>query len=482
MFHFENTYAQLPDIFFSPAQPAKFPKPELIVWNEELARHLGAETTKYTQNDLVRFFSGQHILPGSRPIALAYAGHQFGHFVPQLGDGRALLLGEIIDSQGKRHDLQLKGSGRTVFSRNGDGRAPLGPVLREYLVSEGMHHLGLPTTRALAAVATGENVLRQKEYPGAVLARVASSHIRVGTFEYVKTHGTDRDVKTLADYSIDRHYPEISSEQNVYLSFLDRVFQNQVELITGWIAFGFIHGVMNTDNMSIAGETIDYGPCAFMDHFRFDQVYSFIDRYGRYSYANQAQIMLWNLSQLGECLLPLIHPEKHTGKQMVEGLLNQTAKRFKQRFTDRMRKKLGLFNALPQDKELIQKWLTYLESAGQDFTLGFHSLAKMLDEGNPTALFPPSAAFDDFYQQWRDRLQEQDASPSAVQDQMLSVNPRIIPRNHQLEKVINAAEQGDYGPFHELHHALQTPYGQKESIYQHPPRAEERVQTTFCGT
>ena len=482
MFRFDNTYARLPEVFSVSAQPARFPEPELLVWNEELASQLGADATPYTPKDLARIFSGQQMLPGSQPIAMAYAGHQFGQFVPKLGDGRAVLLGEIIDPQGRRYDLQLKGSGRTAFSRGGDGRSPLGPVLREYLVSEGMYHLGLPTTRSLAAAATGEQVHRERQHPGAVLARVAASHIRVGTFEYIKTHGTDQEMRILADYSIGRHYPEISTQPDVYLAFLENVAQSQVKLITGWLAFGFIHGVMNTDNMSIAGETIDYGPCAFMDQFRFDQVFSSIDRFGRYSYANQARIMLWNLSRLGECLLPLIHADQSKGKEMVEDVLSRTAEGFSQRFTQRMRAKLGLFHAQPRDGELVQKWLTYLESAGQDYTLGFQTLVQVLDAEDPSALLPSTAAFDDFYQHWRQRLQGQDESLQQVQELMLSVNPRIIPRNHRIEEAIDAAEKGDFGPFHALRRALQAPYSREESIYQQPPRPEERVQATFCGT
>ncbi|ACV68798.1 protein adenylyltransferase SelO [Desulfohalobium retbaense] len=485
MFQFDTSYARLPHPFYTRVSPAQVPKPELITFNSDLARQLGAQDTNQSDTQLAEIFSGQRLLPGSEPIAMAYAGHQFGNFVPQLGDGRALLLGEVVGPAGHRFDIQLKGSGRTPFSRNGDGKAPLGPVLREYIVSEALHHLGMPTTRSLAAVKTGETVRRETPLPGAILTRVASSHIRIGTFEYFAFKQDVDNLKRLTEYSIQRHYPEIQNDPQADLHFFRNVGQTQVELVTGWMALGFIHGVMNTDNMSIAGESIDFGPCAFMDQFRFDQVFSSIDQFGRYNYSNQAQITLWNLSRFGNCLL-LLHQdisedELRKWNQELEALQDL----FEHRHTIKMLEKLGIFDyERPNDRELIQKWLRYLEAEHLDYTLSFRALAPLVDQEAGWGAFKKTEAFQEFYNLWQERLHQQDLEVTAIQERMNQVNPVFIPRNHKIEEVIEAGRRGDFSPFHEMNEVLQTPFHEQEgrSSYRAAPRPEEMVQATFCGT
>ena len=486
MFQFDTTYARLPEAFYAREAPARVPEPELIAWNSDLARLLGTQAEHFSDRQLAKIFSGQRLLPGSEPIAMAYAGHQFGHFVPRLGDGRALLLGEVLDPSGRRHDIQLKGSGKTPFSRSGDGKAPLGPVLREYIVSEALHHLGMPTTRSLAAVKTGEPVYRERALPGAILTRVASSHIRVGTFEYFAARQDVDNLRRLTDYAIQRHYPDIEKDSQAYLHFFRKVGQAQVVLVTGWMALGFIHGVMNTDNMSIAGESIDFGPCAFMDHFRFDQVFSSIDQFGRYSYSNQAQIVLWNLSRLGSCLILLA--EKGSEKEATKAL-NQELEGFRtlfeQRHTARMLEKLGVFDGQePQDRELIQKWLRYLEAEELDYTLSFRKLAHLVDQDAGWDFFERTEAFQDFHQHWQRRVHSQGLEAGIIQEGMNRVNPVFIPRNHKIEEVIEAGLQGDFSPFHAMNEVLQNPFKEQPAFasYQSAPRPEEAIQATFCGT
>ncbi len=485
MFKFDNTYARLPKAFYARATPARVPKPELIKFNSDLAGQLGARDTGHSETQLAEFFSGQRLLPGSDPIAMAYAGHQFGNFVPKLGDGRALLLGEVLDPFGNRFDIQLKGSGRTPYSRNGDGKAPLGPVLREYIVSEALHNLGLPTTRSLAAVKTGEPVHREKALPGAILTRVASSHVRVGTFEYFAYQRDLDNLRRLTDYSIKRHYPEIQNDSKTYLHFFRNVGEAQVELVTGWMALGFIHGVMNTDNMSIAGESIDFGPCAFMDQFRFDQVFSSIDQFGRYSYSNQARITLWNLSRLGNCLLLLDQDvsKKETGEWNRE--LEALHAFFEQRHTEKMLGKLGIFDGeQPRDRDLIQKWLRYLETENLDYTLSFRALALLVDQDNGCESFKRTEAFQDFYRPWQERIHQQGLEAKAVQERMNRVNPVFIPRNHKIEEVIEAGQRDDFSPFHQINKIQRNPFQEQKnfSSYQSAPRPEETVRATFCGT
>ena len=483
MFQFDNTYARLPEAFYARVDPARVPKPELIAWNGDLARQLGAQDEHPSDRQLAGIFSGQRLLPGSEPIAMAYAGHQFGSFVPRLGDGRALLLGEVLDASGRRQDIQLKGSGKTPFSRRGDGKAPLGPVLREYIVSEALHHLGMPTTRSLAAVKTGEPVYREKALPGAILTRVASSHIRVGTFEYFAARQDLDNLRRLTDYAMQRHFPET---QNDSLHFFRKVGQAQVELVTGWLALGFIHGVMNTDNMSIAGESIDFGPCAFMDQFRFDRVFSSIDQFGRYAYSNQAQIALWNLSRLGSCLILLAEQES---QKEVTRALNQELEGFRtlfeQRHTEKMLEKLGVFDdQQPEDRELIQKWLRYLEAEELDYTLSFRDLANLVDQDAGSVGFKRTEAFEDFHQHWKRRVGSQGLEAGAIQARMNRVNPVFIPRNHKIEEVIEAGLQDDFSPFHTMNEVLRNPFQEQPAFasFRSTPRPEEAVQATFCGT
>lgn len=485
MFRFDNTYARLPEKFYARVTPAKVPKPELIKWNAELARQLGAQAESPPDMELAEVFTGQKLLPGSEPIALVYAGHQFGQFVHQLGDGRALLMGEVVDPAGRRRDIQLKGSGRTPFSRGGDGKAPLGPVLREYLVSEAMHHLGLSTTRSLAAAGTGELVYRDRVLPGAILTRVASSHIRVGTFEYFAAQQDLENLKRLTQYSIKRHYPEIQKDSEPHLSFFRKVGHAQVELVTSWMALGFIHGVMNTDNTSIAGETIDFGPCAFMDQFRFNQVFSSIDQLGRYSYSNQAQIALWNLSRLGKCLALLTDHGSREAVEMLNRELESLGTLFEQRLASKMAKKLGILKDVqPRDRDLVSQWLRYLETEQLDYTLSFRDLANLVENDADSNFFERTSAFHDFYQQWQKRVQNQDLESETIKAEMNRVNPVFIARNHKIEQVIEAGLTGDFSLFHEMNEVLKKPYEEQEEFgsYKLAPRPEEVVQATFCGT
>lgn len=485
MFNFDNTYSRLPEQFYARVAPAKVPEPALIKWNEDLARELGIQSEQLTDRELAEIFAGRKLLPGSEPIALAYAGHQFGQFVPRLGDGRALLLGEILDPSGKRFDIQLKGSGRTPFSRQGDGKAPLGPVLREYIVSEGLHHLGLPTTRSLAAVRTGETVYREKALPGAILTRVAASHIRIGTFEYFAARNDRENLKTLADYAIQRHYPEIRDEADSYFHFFRKVGRAQIELVTGWMALGFIHGVMNTDNMSVTGESIDFGPCAFMDQFRSDRVFSSIDRFGRYSYSNQVQITLWNLSRLGSCLIHLADRGTEDTIESYNTELESLGTLFDRRLTSKMLKKIGILNdENPEDQGLLRQWLDYLEKHALDYTLSFRNLAGLVKNDSDSGFFEKTGDFQAFYENWKKRIRAQDRHADAIREGMNSVNPLYIPRNHMIERVIAAALEGDFGLFHEMNAVLEKPYEEQERFneYLSPPEPHEVVRTTFCGT
>ena len=485
MFQFDNTYARLPEKFYARVSPAKVPKPALIKWNADLARQLGAQGESLSDREMAEIFTGQKVLPGSEPIALAYAGHQFGQFVPQLGDGRALLLGEVVDPSGQRHDIQFKGSGITPFSRSGDGKAPLGPVLREYIVSEALHHLGVPTTRSLAAASTGDLVYRERALPGGILTRVAASHIRVGTFEYFAAQRDVENLKILLDYSIQRHYPEIQKNSEAYLHFFREVGLAQIELVTNWMALGFIHGVMNTDNMSIAGETIDLGPCAFMDQFRFNQVFSSIDQFGRYSYSNQAQIALWNLSRLGSCLVHLAGDGAKEAAEALNKELESLGTLIEQRYNSKMLKKLGIFKDVqPRDGELVHQWLSYLETQQLDYTLSFRNLANLVENDTDSNLFERSSTFQAFYQAWQKRVQNQDLDSRTIKEEMNRVNPVFIPRNHKIEQVIEAGLKGDFSLFHEMHEVLKRPYEEQEafSSYKSGPRPEEVVRATFCGT
>jgi uncharacterized protein YdiU (UPF0061 family) len=454
-----------------PAELASPREPRLLAWNAPLAAELGLEAIAGDEAGLAQLFSGASAAR-FEPVALAYAGHQFGHFVPQLGDGRAALIGEVTDGQGRRFDVQLKGSGATPFSRGGDGRSALGPVLREYLVSEAMHHLGVPTTRALAAVATGEPVLREDLLPGAVFTRVAASHLRVGTFQYFAARGDTETLSALVDYAIERHYPELDRPDFAYPEFLAAVARRQAGLVAAWMSVGFIHGVMNTDNTSIAGETLDYGPCAFMDEFRHDKVFSSIDRHGRYAYSNQAPIAQWNLARLAECLMLLADD-----RDAYEAILREFIDDYEARYLKRMRAKLGLVESRPGDAELIRDFLDRLEADEADYTLAFREQADRVDADG-------EARFGDVEVRWRARLAAEGRDPARVRRDMNAVNPLFIPRNHRIEQAISAAIDGNLDVFRNLGRVLERPYEDQPSMrhYAEPPAKSERVTQTFCGT
>lgn len=492
MFRFDHSYARLPQRFYESILPVPVRDPQLIFLNRPLLQKLETKLAGYTDQAMAAFFSGNEILPGSQAIALAYAGHQFGHFVPRLGDGRAVLLGEVLLSQGGRWDIQLKGSGPTSFSRNGDGRAPLGPMMREVLISESMHALGIPTTRALALVSTGESVEREHSLPGAVLTRVAQSHLRVGTFEYFYSQRDWDGLRALADYAIQRHFPEALQSLNPYLAFLNRVLSTQAQLVAKWMLVGFIHGVMNTDNTAISGETLDYGPCAFLDEYRSDAVFSFIDRNGRYAYGNQPAILRWNLTNLSHCLMPLIAPASSPSEHgsLISEWLSAFDRTFEFDWMAGMRRKLGVSDVQEGDASLAGEFLEILEDAQTDYTLAFRLLEGCLSEPQGSAqflsLFASGAKVVPWLQKWHSRVLLQGRPLLEIGQTMLASNPAIIPRNHQVAEVIRIAEEiKDFGPFHDLLSALTSPFSpskQALSDYGLPPRPEQRIEHTYCGT
>ncbi len=478
---FDNTYAQLPGRFFAKQKPARVPEPKLIRLNRELAEKLSLDTDWLESADGVSVLAGNSTPEGADPIAQAYAGHQFGGFSPQLGDGRAILLGEVIDTDGARHDLQLKGSGRTPFSRGGDGKSALGPVLREYIVSEAMAALGVPTTRALAAVATGETVRRQEgSLLGAVFTRIAASHIRIGTFQYFLARQDIDALRLLADHAIARHYSDASDAKNSYVTLLKSVAVAQANLIAQWMSLGFIHGVMNTDNTAISGETLDYGPCAFMDVFHSQRVFSSIDSGARYAWANQPDIGLWNLSRFAETLLPLLSEDPSEATQIAKATLSEYPKRFDGQYIAHFRAKLGLPNEAPA--ELIKECLDLLSDQAIDFSLFFRHLTRVAGgEGSQvlTAMFRSRKPFETWFAKWRSV-----ADPDRHLSDMRATNPIRIPRNHRVEQAIQSAYGGDLAPFHRLVEALAEPYVDKIEYadLEAPPRPEEIVHETFCGT
>jgi uncharacterized protein YdiU (UPF0061 family) len=488
-FPFQNTYAALPANFFARVAPTPVTSPRLIKLNRQLALHLGLDPDRLASPEGAEILAGKRIPDGAEPIAMAYAGHQFGHFVPQLGDGRAILLGEVIDADGVRRDIQLKGSGPTPFSRRGDGRAALGPVLREYIVSEAMAALGIPTTRSLAAVMTGENVLRETPLPGAVLTRVASSHIRVGTFQYFAARGDTEGVRRLANHVIDRHYPAAAKADRPYHALLEGVIARQAELVARWLLVGFIHGVMNTDNTSISGETIDYGPCAFMDHYEPGKVFSSIDAQGRYAYANQPRIALWNLTRLAECLLPLLADPQDKAIEEAQTSLGEFIEKFDAAYQAGLRSKLGLFTARDEDRMLAQDLLDAMAKNHADFTLTFRRLSDAVPgpdhDGEIRQLFTDPTAYDDWASRWRHRIGEEPQDPAVRQSAMRAVNPAFVPRNHRVEAVIDAAvNRDDFAPFEELVTVLSKPYEDQLELasYAEAPEPHQCVLQTFCGT
>ena len=484
LFNFNNTYIKLPEDFYQKVNPSSAVSPKLITFNTELAEELGANLEGIDEKNLTDIFSGKEILPGSMPIAQAYAGHQFGHFVPSLGDGRAILLGEVVTPEGQRFDIQLKGSGQTPFSRRGDGRSALGPVIREYIISEAMHALKIPTTRALAAVTSGEQVYRESIVPGGILTRVASSHIRVGTFEYFSCRENFSAVKQLADYSINRHYQELNGSDNLYFEFFKAVAKRKLSLVAKWMSVGFIHGVMNTDNTSISGETIDFGPCAFMDQFHYQKVFSSIDRNARYAYQNQADMAIWNLSSLANCLIPLMHKSTDDIPDILQQEFENLSEYFNILWIQEMGKKLGLFSVTQEDKELIHNWLHYLEKEQLDFTNSFQDLSSLLNQDDSQNSLKRTTELEHFLSSWRKRLTQQ---PQSIEDSkilMQQSNPVYIPRNHQVEKAISQAMEGNYEHFHRLNRVLANPFSIQEEhqALRKAPQEDEIVHQTFCGT
>ncbi len=485
---FQNTYISLPEKLFRHTEPTPVKQPDLISINNDLAKYLGIDLDWLHSPNGIEILAGNHIVDGSEPISAAYAGHQFGVYNPQLGDGRAILLGEILSEQGERFDMQLKGSGRTIYSRGGDGRSALGPVLREYLLSEAMYILGIPTTRALAAVTTGENVIRDRVLPGAILTRVAKSHIRIGTFQYAA--GLD-DVKTLSvltDYTLKRHYPYNDGEKSA-LSLLKFAVKAQAQLVAQWQLIGFIHGVMNTDNSLITGETIDYGPCAFMDDYHPDTVFSSIDHGGRYSYKNQPAIAHWNLTMLAQALLPAIDKQPEIAVEMAQEVINTFPKYFSDYHNAGLAKKLGLKNLQGFDSDLINDLFEIMSDEKLDFTLTFRYLSDIVDLKDPSGKIDNSADIEKglikWLPRWQERLALDQIEASDRQRNMYAVNPAFIPRNHLIEEVIRyAIEDQDFSKFDLLVKVLNSPfsYNSKYELYSRPPRPDQVVKQTFCGT
>jgi uncharacterized protein YdiU (UPF0061 family) len=491
-FAFDNTYAHLPEHFFARLDPTPVAAPRLVKVNVELALELGLDADALASEEGVEILAGNRVAEGAEPVALAYAGHQFGHFVPLLGDGRANLLGEVVGRAGKRYDIQLKGSGRTPFSRGGDGRAALGPVLREYIVSEAMAALGVPTTRALAAVTTGEWVQRKTVLPGAVLTRVAASHLRVGTFEYFAARQDTEGVRMLADYAIARHYPQAAQARQPYCALLDGVIARQAQLIAPWMLLGFIHGVMNTDNTSISGETIDYGPCAFMEAYDPATAFSSIDHGGRYAYGNQPRAALWNLARLAEALLPILAQEAGS-EEVAVAAANEALSAFEPQYQQArmagLRRKLGLFTEREGDEALAEDLLQRMAANRADFTLTFRRLADAAASPDGDAavrtLYADPGAYDGWAAEWRERLDEEPADGQERAAAMRSVNPVFIPRNHLVEAALDAASRRqDFQPFEELLDAVSRPYEERPGFerYAIPARPEESILQTFCGT
>jgi len=474
---FDNSYSRLPERFYQRIKPIRVDNPGLIRVNHELAATLGLELPS-DESSLAALFAGNDLFEGADPIALAYSGHQFGHFAGQLGDGRAVLLGEVVNKQGERFDIQLKGSGRTRFSRNGDGRSAIGPVIREYIVSEAMHALGIPTTRALAMVSTGEEVYRETPLPGGIFTRVAASHVRIGTFEHFASQEDHEAVKTLADYAIERHYPEARQAENPYLAFFEAVCKAQARLVAKWLTIGFIHGVMNTDNTAISAETIDYGPCAFMDHYNPAQVYSSIDHQGRYAFNSQPSIARWNMAVLGGCLVPLLHEDTVQAHTLGEAVLETFITDFKEAYQGGMCRKIGLDNTQAHF-ELVSELMSLMQQSRADFTLSFRLLSNE-DHSEFKAFFNDQDEIETWLSTWQSKLSD----PEAARPVMRAANPAFIPRNHRVEAAIKAAEKGDYSLTHTLMDILKKPFDEQyEHVdYMAPPEPHEVVHQTFCGT
>jgi uncharacterized protein YdiU (UPF0061 family) len=480
--HFDNSYARLPAALFTRTLPVPVCSPRLVALNEPVAADLGLDPSALREAGAA-LFAGNEVPPGAEPIAQAYAGHQFGHFT-NLGDGRAILLGEQLTPDGRRFDIQLKGSGRTRYSRNGDGRAAVGPMLREYIVSEGMAALGIPTSRSLAVAATGEAVLRERPLPGAVLTRVAASHIRVGTFEYAAALGDPSLLPALFDHTVARHYPEVAAADDKAAAFLDAVIERQAALVARWMLVGFVHGVMNTDNMAVSGETIDYGPCAFLDAYDPATTFSSIDRDGRYAYGNQPGIAHWNLARLAESLLPLMPGGEETALEAAKSAISTFPERFERHYLAGARAKLGLTTEEPGDRELFMAVLQWMHETGADFTATFAGLATQAEADTPASCGAGGEAFAAWCTQWRARLARQPGSPADTAARMRRVNPLVIPRNHRVEEALTAAEAGDLAPFERVLAAIRRPFEETldNEPYRSGPPAGCGPYRTFCGT
>ena len=478
--NFDNTYSKLPESFISKISPIPVKSPELTIFNYNLAEKLGLNFSSIEKNDLSKLFSGNLLPEGSKSIAQAYAGHQFGHFT-MLGDGRAVLMGEHVSKNNERFDIQFKGSGQTPFSRNGDGRAALGPMLREYIISEAMHSLNVPTTRSLAVVKTGEDVVRENILQGAILTRVASSHLRVGTFQYVAMRNNESELRTLVDYTINRHYPNIKKSKNKAIDLLKVLIELQIDLVVNWMRVGFIHGVMNTDNMSISGETIDYGPCAFMDTYDPQTVFSSIDESGRYAYFNQPSITKWNLARFAECLISLIDPKKEKAIEIATETINSFDKSYETKWINMMRDKLGLFGQDQKDQVLIIDLLTWMHKNKADYT---NTFCFLMDENFQHNKIYKDENFLTWKERWKERLKLNNNTPEKYLSLMKSVNPLVIPRNHKVEEVLESANNNDLSPLKKLIKVLEKPYEKtKENIdYQSPAPASDKKYKTFCGT
>jgi len=477
---FDNTYARLPDKMLAKINPIPVKKPEIVIINHNLSKDLGLDFSNIPVNELASIFSGNLLPQKSECIAQAYAGHQFGYFTI-LGDGRAIVIGEHLSKNKNRFDIQFKGSGKTPYSRNGDGRAALGPMLREHIISEAMHGLGISTTRSLAVVKTGENVIRETALPGAILTRVATSHIRVGTFQYAVVTEHKKNLKNLFDYTVDRHYPHIKKSKTPVIDLLKNVMEKQAKLVVDWMRVGFIHGVMNTDNMAISGETIDYGPCAFMDAYDPETVFSSIDLHGRYAYFNQPGIAKWNLTRFAESLLSLIAEDQDKAIKIAEEIINNFGKIYKKNWLEMMKKKLGLIGEKDNDENLINDLLSIMHENKADYTNTFCLL--MNEDFQKNKIFNDKK-FIDWHQKWEDRLKKNNNSFEESLKIMRSANPLVIPRNHKVEEVLEAASKNDLGPFRDFLKVLEKPYKKqtKTKNYQLPAIAGEKKYQTFCGT
>ena len=477
---FDNTYARLPEIMLSRIAPLPVKDPKLVIFNHDLSKKLGLDFSVIEDSLLPSIFAGSLLPQESECIAQAYAGHQFGYFT-MLGDGRAIVIGEHLSKNNKRFDIQFKGSGKTPYSRNGDGRAALGPMLREYIISEAMHGLGISTTRSLAVVTTGENVIRETPLPGAILTRVAASHIRVGTFQYVTMQDDIKTLKTLFNYTINRHYPELKDTSNQAISLLKIVMEKQIKLVTDWMRVGFIHGVMNTDNMTVSGETIDYGPCAFMDNYNPETVFSSIDHHGRYAYFNQPSIARWNLERFAESLIPLIDNNKDKAIEMATEVINSFAEKYKKSWFKMMHKKLGLLGEDSKDENLIIDLLSWMHQNKADYT---NTFCFLMNENIQENKIYNNQGFISWKQQWQERLKLHNNSPEKSLKLMCSVNPMVIARNHKVEEVLKEANNGNLNPFNDFLKVLEKPYEKqtKTNNYQFPAPSSEKKYQTFCGT